>query len=98
MENYAVAFISVLLNCKMFNSKSKKIISIFIKKNAHLFDETKTSTNGNEDLEPPIPNGEPNRGNWGSPLQFILACVGYAVGLGNVWRFPHLVYRNGGGI
>ncbi|XP_055703407.1 sodium- and chloride-dependent glycine transporter 1-like [Phlebotomus papatasi] len=37
------------------------------------------------------------RGNWGRPLEFILACVGYAVGLGNVWRFPHLVFRNGGG-
>lgn len=38
------------------------------------------------------------RGNWGSPLEFTLACIGYAVGLGNVWRFPHMVYRNGGGM
>ncbi|XP_072015113.1 sodium- and chloride-dependent glycine transporter 1-like [Amphiura filiformis] len=38
-----------------------------------------------------------DRGNWGSPIEFVLAALGNVVGLGNVWRFPYLAYRNGGG-
>ena len=40
---------------------------------------------------------EENRGQWGSRIGFILAAVGSAVGLGNIWRFPYTVASNGGG-
>jgi NSS family neurotransmitter:Na+ symporter len=38
-----------------------------------------------------------NRGNFSSKIGVILATVGTAVGLGNVWRFPYIVGENGGG-
>ncbi|RXN11091.1 sodium- and chloride-dependent GABA transporter 2-like protein [Labeo rohita] len=37
------------------------------------------------------------RGYWESKVEFILAVAGYVVGLGNVWRFPYLCYKYGGG-
>ena len=37
------------------------------------------------------------RDRWPTTLTFILAAIGSAVGLGNVWRFPYLSYKYGGG-
>ena len=38
-----------------------------------------------------------DRSVWGSKIGFLLAAIGSAVGLGNIWRFGYMAYANGGG-
>lgn len=42
-------------------------------------------------------NDNGSRAVWGSKLGFLMAAVGSAVGLGNIWRFSYMTYKNGGG-
>jgi len=46
--------------------------------------------------EEAIPKAEEREG-FGNKIEFLLAMIGYAVGLGNVWRFPYLAQKWGGG-
>lgn len=69
-----------------------------------MLEATKMLGNGkNDTCTTSVPNGHPQapqqseRGYWGTKAEFILTVMGAIIGPGNVWRFPYLCYRNGGG-
>uniref|UniRef100_A0A671QXV9 Transporter n=1 Tax=Sinocyclocheilus anshuiensis TaxID=1608454 RepID=A0A671QXV9_9TELE len=52
---------------------------------------TRRTGNQQADLSPE------ERGQWANKIEFLLTVAGAIIGLGNVWRFPYLCYKNGGG-
>lgn len=53
-------------------------------------------------IDPAVEKGIPGEGThqkekWANKMEFICSMAGEIIGLGNIWRFPYLCYKNGGG-